>query len=161
MVTLADFERMVADATETLPASLRVHLTGGVIVDGRTVRDRPDLRDVYTLAHYVPDPGGLGRRVVVYYGSFVRALGDVPPWTWRREIETTLRHELHHHMDDLAGIIGEPEREDDERMAAWEAARGGGTTLGREWVRTLGWVLAGFALALALIGLGHLLGRSL
>ena len=45
----------------------------------------------------------MGRYINIYYGSFAALLGDDPRQVWVDELRTTLRHELTHHVEGLAG----------------------------------------------------------
>lgn len=55
------------------------------------------------MGEYLEDPG-LGRLVILYYGSFRESLGSAPENEWNEEIEETILHELRHHVESLAGI---------------------------------------------------------
>ena len=57
--------------------------------------------DVYVMGEYCWDE--MGRYINIYYGSFAALLGDDPRQVWVDELRTTLRHELTHHVEGLAG----------------------------------------------------------
>lgn len=78
---------------------------GGLLVLGECVRD-----------------GLLGRRVVLYYGSFAALLRNSPRGAWEREIRRTVRHELRHHLELLAGV-DDLAREDLEFLARFREGR--------------------------------------
>lgn len=104
MVTLKEFRKMVAEALDRVPPALLEGLDAGVLVVEEARRHSDDLPDVYILGEYVDDPHGLGRYIVLYYGSFRGILADADVKTLRREIEETIRHELRHHVESLAGV---------------------------------------------------------
>lgn len=102
---------MVAQALDRFPPALLEGLDAGVLVVERARRRADDPPGVYILGEYVDDPHGLGRYVVLYYGSFRAILQDADARTVRREIEETIRHELRHHLESLAGV-GELDEQD-------------------------------------------------
>lgn len=57
--------------------------------------------DVYIMGEYCVDE--MGRYINIYYGSFAALLFDEPRRVWEDELRTTLRHELTHHVEGLAG----------------------------------------------------------
>ena len=57
--------------------------------------------DVYIMGEYCVDE--LGRYINIYYGSFAALLFDEPKHVWEDELRITLRHELTHHVEGLAG----------------------------------------------------------
>ena len=71
----------------------------------------PDYVDVWRLGEYLdigPESffgggGGIGRHVVLYWGSFRRLAELDPGFDWEAEIWETLTHELRHHVESLAG----------------------------------------------------------
>lgn len=123
MVTLREFRRLVAEALDRLPPELLQGLDAGVLVSEEARRHADPLPGVYILGEYVEDPHGLGRYIVLYYGSFRAILGDADVKTLRREIEVTLRHELRHHVESLAGVDDLDEEDWRELQAMREEAR--------------------------------------
>lgn len=107
-----DFERFSDIAHEYLdgiPAEFKRGLHGVHVLE--RAKPDPELAGVFRLGEYM-DPGfpsllgsnpGLGRHVVLYYGSFkVLAQGD-PGFDWEEQIWETLVHELRHHLESLSG----------------------------------------------------------
>ena len=45
----------------------------------------------------------LGNLIVLYYGSFAAYLENAPRSSWMEEIRDTIKHELQHHIEDMAG----------------------------------------------------------
>lgn len=104
MVTPKEFRKLVAEALDHIPPALLEGLDAGVLVAEEARRHSDELPDVYILGEYVDDPHGLGRYIVLYYGSFRAILANADVKTLRREIEATIRHELRHHVENLAGV---------------------------------------------------------
>ena len=79
--------------------------------------------EMYILGEYCEDC--LGRYINLYYGSFA-ALAKKENWdgeTWREELETTLSHELTHHMESRGGLHALDDR-DAEELAQWRQEYG-------------------------------------
>lgn len=103
---------------EELPEAVFEGLNGGVSLLPDTVLD-PELEDeVYILGEFCEDQ--MGRYIQLYYGSFA-ALASEENWShddWERELRETLRHELTHHVEGLAGDSS-LDRRDAEQMRQW------------------------------------------
>ena len=103
---------------EELPGAVFEGLNGGVSLLPDTVLD-PELEDeVYILGEFCEDQ--MGRYIQLYYGSFA-ALDGEENWAhedWERELRETLRHELTHHVEGLAGDSS-LDRRDAEQMRQW------------------------------------------
>ncbi|MBX6378162.1 MAG: metallopeptidase family protein [Clostridia bacterium] len=89
---------------ERVPPAVLRELNGGVLVVEDEVEAGDDLPDLYTLGEYVEDEGGLGRYIVLYYGSFRAVLDGADAEEWEAELWETIRHELRHHLESLAGL---------------------------------------------------------
>lgn len=71
----------------------------------------PEYEDVWRMGEYLdigPDAflggsEGIGRHVVLYWGSFRHIAAADPDFDWEEEIWETLTHELRHHVESLAG----------------------------------------------------------
>lgn len=109
MVSFEEAGRMLDDAAEALPEEIFKSLNGGVNL-------LPDARESgdgrWTLGLYHNDV--MGRRVEIFYGSFVRLYGDIPPEEFRAHLVATLHHELTHHIEGLAG---------DRTLERWDEAQ--------------------------------------
>lgn len=102
---------------EELPQALFEQLNGGVGLLPDEVQD-PELADVYILGEFCEDQ--MGRYIQLYYGSFAALAGE-EDWAradWERELRETLRHELTHHIEGLAGDRS-LERKDAEQVRPW------------------------------------------
>lgn len=99
-----------------LPEVLFDGLNGGVLLLEDAVPDPDTGEDVYIMGEYCWDE--LGRYINLYYGSFAELLADEPESVWIDELRITLRHELTHHVEGLAGECS-LERRDSEQLEAF------------------------------------------
>jgi hypothetical protein len=115
-------ERLEAMMDRVPPALLR-DLDGGVSVSEHEQRRRGDPPGVYVLGEYITDPY-LGRLIVMYYGSFRRLFAGEAEGVWDKEMWDTLRHEIRHHVEGLAGVsdLDVEDLQQLERMRAETAA---------------------------------------
>ncbi|MCR4419162.1 MAG: metallopeptidase family protein [Clostridia bacterium] len=113
-LSLREFTSLADRVVDELPAALVRELNGGFVVEPGEKRDG----DLVVLGEYIWDDW-LGRRVVLYYGSFVALLGRAPRGAWERELRATVRHELRHHVEALAGL-DDLAREDLEWLAKYK-----------------------------------------
>lgn len=86
---------------EEYPEELFEQLNGGVLLLEDEVPDPEAGEDVYIMGEYCWDE--LGRYINIYYGSFAALLSDERREVWEEELRVTLRHELTHHVEGLAG----------------------------------------------------------
>lgn len=93
---------------EEVPAEFKRGLQGLHILE--QAKPEPGLAEVWRLGEYL-DPGfpsvlggnpGLGRHIVLYYGSFAAIAREDREFDWEAEIWETLLHELRHHVESLA-----------------------------------------------------------
>ncbi|HLT57509.1 MAG TPA: metallopeptidase family protein [Limnochordales bacterium] len=126
MVSYKQFRRMANRLYRRIPPEFLKELNGGINILEEAEQRDPDLPDVYIMGEYIEDPYGLGRLIVLYYGSFRQVLGDSPPDVWEAELWETMLHELRHHLESLAGV-DDLEMEDIRQLAEfrrWAAAHG-------------------------------------
>jgi predicted Zn-dependent protease with MMP-like domain len=102
------FSIALDEAAEQIPEELLRGLNGGIIVlpDIKMHPNDPQ-RNLYIMGEYHVQIPGLGRYIVLYYGSFERIFGVATPndnATLREEIRKTLIHELRHHIESLSGV---------------------------------------------------------
>ncbi|MGN0985409.1 MAG: metallopeptidase family protein [Candidatus Enterenecus sp.] len=86
---------------EEFPEELFQSLNGGILLLEEALPDPEAGEDVYIMGEYCWDE--LGRYINIYYGSFAALLCDEPEEVWEDELRITLRHELTHHVEGLAG----------------------------------------------------------
>lgn len=117
---LLSYEETLArldDIADRFPQAFYKELNGAVLLlpEANIPPDDPGL---YTMGCYCRDQ--LGRRIELYYGSFL-ALAQKEDWEqedWEEELLATLSHEFTHHMESLAGERG-LEIKDECFMAAY------------------------------------------
>lgn len=95
-----------------LPEQLFDGLNGGVLLLEDEVPDPDAGPDVYIMGDYCHDE--MGRYINIYYGSFAALFYDEDREVWVDELRTTLRHELTHHVEGLAGERGLEYRDEEE-----------------------------------------------
>lgn len=100
------------------PEPLFQGLNGGVLLLEDALPDPDAGEDVYIMGEYCHD--SMGRYINIYYGSFAALLYDEPREVWAEELRTTLRHELTHHVEGLAGERS-LEYKDSAQLAAFRA----------------------------------------
>jgi len=100
-MSFEEFQELLGQMLDEIPPPLLEELSGGVLAEKRTAwsEEHPDL---VLLGQYLVDPY-LGRLIVLYYGSFVRAYG-ADRERWVEEMRRTLRHEIRHHVESRAGV---------------------------------------------------------
>lgn len=98
---LDDFTSCVSDILDKdIPSELLEGLNLGLIV-------RPELKasvqepDRITMGVYVRSV--MGKQVILYYGSFLYFYKGKSDLYWRRKMLSTIKHELTHHIEALAG----------------------------------------------------------
>ena len=99
------FHKMIEELSEEIPDDLFRELNGGILTLPE-VKLHPQSKKpaYYTLGEYRTQIPGLGRYIVIYYGSFVNVFGvNADTDTLRREIRKVLLHEFRHHIESLAG----------------------------------------------------------
>ncbi|MBC7959770.1 MAG: metallopeptidase family protein [Vallitaleaceae bacterium] len=87
-------------AEKEIPSILLRDLNMGIQVNPKKQEDDEE-RDYYIMGEYIQDELGCG--VVLYYGSFRYFLEDDSKETWQKEIMDTIKHELIHHVEAMAG----------------------------------------------------------
>lgn len=122
MVSYEECGAMLDEIADEMPVELYRELNGGVLLD-RGFRMHPCAvnNDLYILGVYVRD--SLGKRIVLYYGSFVRVLKDKSKEEYYNHLKKTLRHEVLHHNEYLAGC-NDLVLYDDKRIAEYLRSRG-------------------------------------
>lgn len=104
MLTIDQFEQLANDLYDRIPELFFDGLSGGIIISEHTEQRDLDLPDVYVLGEYVEDEYGLGRYIVLYYGSFAALFAGEPRSIWEEELWETMMHEIRHHVESLAGV---------------------------------------------------------
>ena len=86
---------------EEYPTRLLDSLNGGILLLEEALPDPEAGEDVYIMGEYCWDE--MGRYINLYYGSFVALLAEEDESVWEEELRITLRHELTHHVEGMAG----------------------------------------------------------
>jgi len=114
MLTFEEAGQVLDEAVEALPEGIFRELNGGVNLQ-REARRGAD--GGYIMGLYHRD--AMGRWIEIFYGSFLALYGDIPAAQFREHLDATLRHELTHHIESLAGDRT-LEKWDEEQKALWE-----------------------------------------
>ena len=126
MLTFAQVGEILDDIADSLPEEFYKELNGGIILlPGAVVhRESNPLEPLYVLGEYRREPFGLGRYIVIHYGSFVRAYGRYPLEAQAEELRRILLHEFTHHIQSLGGTRN-LEIDDDLRLDRYRQRQAG------------------------------------
>ncbi len=119
-MTFDEFTMIADEEARKLPKYVYEGLSGGVLVDPNVLLHPKRLADdLYILGTYEMDR--YGKRIVLYYGSFMAVMGWSHEDYVRERIRETLRHEFLHHMEYKAGLTGKGSliEYDNDRMAEY------------------------------------------
>ncbi len=97
-----------------VPPPLLRDLNLGIVV----LPEAKEEGEFYIMGEYVTEE--LGSYIVLYYGSFVEILRGEPRTAWEENIKETIKHELLHHVEALAG---DEKLARQELQAEWERAQ--------------------------------------
>ena len=101
VLSIDEVNDILDEVYNEFPEPLFEGLNGGVLLLEDELPDPEAGPDVYVMGEYCWDE--MGRYINIYYGSFAALLSDDPREVWVDELRTTLRHELTHHVEGLAG----------------------------------------------------------
>ena len=116
ILSIDEVNDILDQAVEAYPEELFQELNGGILLLEDEVADPEAGEDIYIMGEYCWDE--MGRYINLYYGSFAAVLADEPREVWEEELRFTLRHELTHHVEGLAGERS-LEHKDSEQLAAF------------------------------------------
>ena len=116
MITIEEAEKILDDVANGFPPEIFTELNGGIILLPDTVPDEIG-DDLYVLGEYFSG-GSLGRYIAIYYGSFVQVFGSLDAEQFKEELVITLKHELTHHLESLAGV-SDLDKEDDAYLSEY------------------------------------------
>ena len=120
MVSITQMQNMLDDIVEELPKELFRELNGGIVLLPEAKKHEKG-GDIYILGEY--HRGGLmGRYISIYYRSFYYIYGKLSEEELKEKLRSTVRHELRHHIESLAGAddLERIDEEDIERMTEGE-----------------------------------------
>lgn len=105
MLSFDEISVLLDDMVDSLPQALFRELNGGVnlLPNEKMHPANCGLDNLYILGEYIYEPNGLGRYVIIYYGSLAKTHGCLHPKRIQDELRRVLLHELTHHMESLAG----------------------------------------------------------
>lgn len=104
---------------DEIPPPLYSKLNGGILLLPESKRSpRSGRGDLLVLGEYHHEPNGLGRYIVLYYGSLRQAVGQLPAEQFVAKLREVLRHELTHHIESLSGQR-ELEKQDEAQLARY------------------------------------------
>ena len=102
MYTIDAVDEMLDEIANEIPAAFFERLNGGVALLEECKEHPQSQGDLYIMGEYSVQHG-LGRRICIYYGSFMRVYANAPEDVLRRKLRELLLHELTHHLESLAG----------------------------------------------------------
>lgn len=108
-MTYAEFREVLTHMVDEIPGEFLEGLQAVLALEEE--HPEPEYVDVWRMGEYLdigPESffgggGGIGRHVVLYWGSFRRIAETDPHFDWEEEMWETLTHELRHHVESLAG----------------------------------------------------------
>jgi hypothetical protein len=110
------FHKLLDDLAAEIPADFFRELNGGILLLPEVKGHPLAPGGGYILGEYRVQKPGLGRYIIIYYGSFQKILGEK---AFPKEVKTrlweTLLHELRHHLESLAGVQ-DLQLEDERRL---------------------------------------------
>ena len=112
-ITFEEVGTMLDDIAEEIPKEFYRELNGGVFLLPETKMHPESAKNtadnLYILGEYHNDRkgmGGLGRYIVIYYGSFIKLYACLRPEQQKEHLRRVLIHEFTHHLESLAGERG-------------------------------------------------------
>lgn len=122
MISYEECGQMLDEIADSLPHELYRELNGGIILDrGHRMHPCAVNNDLYILGVYVRD--NLGKRIVIYYDSFIKVFKNKSKEEYYKHLEKTLKHEVLHHNEFLAGC-NDLVFYDDKRIEEYLRTRG-------------------------------------
>lgn len=103
MISLEEMEVLLDEITLGFPQEIFYKLNGGISLLPEAKRNEK-VKDgsMFILGEYHCG-GNMGSYISIYYGSFCRAFGHLNRELFKKQLEKTLKHELTHHLETLAG----------------------------------------------------------
>lgn len=124
MVSIDEMEDMLGKIAEKLPEAFFDYLNGGILLLPQSKLHPESIgQDLYILGEYYRDVQ-MGKYIAIYYGSFERVYGHLPPEELEDKLEATVKHEFRHHLETLGGERG-LEVEDEEFIEQYLRGRKG------------------------------------
>ena len=124
MQTIDEVNDILGEIMDELPIGVFDKLNGGIVLSPE-LKIHPEAKgrdDLCIMGEYSIRQG-LGRYVVIYYGSFMKLYPEVEREVLKKHLRKTLFHELTHHLEMLAGERG-LEIQDEIDIANYRRQRG-------------------------------------
>lgn len=87
-----------------VPGEIYAKLNGGIILSPETkIHPQSVGSELFINGEYHNEPYGMGRYIVLYYGSLIRTCGHLPEEQMTAKVKEVLYHELIHHLENMAG----------------------------------------------------------
>jgi hypothetical protein len=107
VMSVAEFEERAQAEFAEIPYEFRESVLGPVVV--AEAKGHRRVRGLLTLGECVHAPGlssegQLLSTVFLYYGSFAAIAARDPDFDVEAELRETVRHEVQHHLEDMAGV---------------------------------------------------------
>jgi Mlc titration factor MtfA (ptsG expression regulator) len=108
MITYEETAAMLDDTAAEIPEEFYRELNGGIVLSPDKKLHPQSYEDdpLYIVGEYYNDRkgyGGLGRYIIIYFGSFEVLYAHLPPKMQRKKLREVLLHEFTHHLESLAG----------------------------------------------------------
>jgi len=104
MYTIDQTNDMLDEIADAMPYELYRGLSGGILLMPQSkLHPQAVDNDLYILGEYCTS--SIGSCIKIYYGSFCRIYGNLPPDRYREQLRRVLAHELRHHNEKLAGSV--------------------------------------------------------
>ena len=103
MISIEEYNQIISELMDELPAEFFQKLTGGVIVsEALVIPDYARENDLYTMGQYQVSSGI--RQIVMFKGSFDQVYPHADAAEAKALLRGILRHEFRHHLEALGGI---------------------------------------------------------
>jgi predicted Zn-dependent protease with MMP-like domain len=103
-LTYEEMQEVLTECADALPPEIYEDLNGGIVLlpDVKPCEDPPG-KGLLRCGEYIFDPHGLGRYIILYYGSIVRCYAGLSREELTDRVRKVLFHELTHHLEHRAG----------------------------------------------------------
>ena len=119
MIDMTEYQAIISELLDELPADFFRELSGGVIVsEAMVIPDYARDGELYTMGQYQVYSGI--RQIVLFKGSFDRAYPRADAAEARELLRAVLRHEFRHHMEFLGGVHNSSSLEAEDERAKQE-----------------------------------------
>lgn len=104
MLTFTEAQQALTELADAIPPEIYKSLNGGILLLPQEKRHPAGKAgELYIQGEYHYEPNGMGRYVVLYYGSLVKTAGHLSDGQFRERLRQVLYHELTHHIEHISG----------------------------------------------------------